>query len=452
MCDKPFFRPTRSTEWGFSLIELMVGMVVALIATIVIFQVFAVNESYKRATTGGSDALQSGGFSTYTLSRLIGAGGAGFGSAPRGLDGLSAVGCRLGVYRNGKQLFPAQQFDVAPLPDPFSAISSAISAVVLAPALIVAGADADTPDVIMVMAGNHTSIGRHRRVISQGAVATPTITLADNAVLGINNTLDASGNVQHDLLLAVDQDPVAARDTGTTCDIAEATGTPTTTSPISLTATSTGFTGPYHFTNAGSPAYYSKSLNISNLGPVSATAPVPGSGPPFIALGVGNDGSTPNALLALNLITGYCPAVGTGCATANTWVPQSLADNIISIKALYGVSDDPAHTPVSSWIDPSATGWDATTLSDGSKDSTDKLRRVRAIRLAVIARNAQPEKLADDDTNKTPRFSPATFTLFGDLSAASLSKTVTNPDRHYRYKIFDTTIPLRNMILMPQNL
>jgi hypothetical protein len=68
--------------------------------------------------------------------------------------------------------------------------------------------------------------------------------------------------------------------------------------------------------------------------------------------------------------------------------------------------------------------------------------------LAVIARNAQPEKTADTSTAGNTGFSPATFTLFGDTS---VSKSVTNPDRHYRYKIFDITIPLRNMVLMTQN-
>ena len=444
MCNKPFPPIGRRSVLGFSLVELMVGIVIALIATIVIFQVFAVSESYKRATTGGSDAMQSGGFAAYTLGRLIGAGGSGFGSAP------GAIGCPLRVFRNKTQLFP-EQVSAPKLPAPFDVISAL--KVALTPVLIVAGATPEAPDVIVVMAGSHSTVGRHLSVASQGD---DTITLAGDSLVGINNTVDADNNAQHDLLLAVDQDAGAARGASTTCDIAEVTSTTGTsgTPPTSINLkTTTGFGGDDYFKAASTN--YSMSLNISNLGPVSSTDPVPGSGPPFVALGVGDDGTTPNALLSLNLLTGYCPAKGTGCAAEKTWVPQSLADNIVSVKALYGIANTPVDIPVTAWVDPTATGWDAATLLDGSAASADKLRQIRAVRVAVIARNAQPEKLADDDSADTPRFSPATFSLFEgakDSADKSLTMSVKNPDRHYRYKVFETTVPLRNMILMPQSL
>ena len=47
---------------GFTLVELMVGVLIGLIGTVVIFQVFAVSEGQKRTTTGGSDAQQNGVF------------------------------------------------------------------------------------------------------------------------------------------------------------------------------------------------------------------------------------------------------------------------------------------------------------------------------------------------------------------------------------------------------
>lgn len=442
MRDNKLHGTNRASMRGLSLIELMVGMVISLIATLVIFQVFAVSESYKRSTTGGSDALQSGGFAAYTLNRLIGAGGSGFDLTP------NVIGCPLGVFRGGAQLFgqATSPYRIGTaLPEPFeTAIGFRIT---LTPALIVAGASNDTPDIIMVMAGSHPSMGRYAPIASQGA---STVTLADNMVVGINSSQDASGATQHDLLLAVEQDSGAARGANTSCDIAEAVDSPSITTPFTIPnpiALSPGnFSGPDMFKGTGTPKYYSSSLLVTNLGPVSATAPLPGTGPPFLALGVGNDGTTPNALLALNLITGYCPAfvAGTVCETADSWVTQSLADNIISIKAIYGVAAGALDAGISSWEEPTGATWGAAALSANAPN----LLRIRAIRLAVIARNAQPEKKADDDTAATPRFSPATFTLFGDTLAA---KVVNNPNRHYRYKIFDITIPLRNMVLMTQN-
>lgn len=437
----------RASMRGLSLVELMVGIVIALIATVVIFQVFAVSESYKRSTTGGSDALQSGGFSAYTLSRLIGAGGAGFAAAP------GAIGCPLGIFRGNTQLFGQTTFPYrigTALPEPFETETPIGFRIALAPALIIANIDDEKSDSIIVMAGTHPSMGRHTLVSSQGA---DSIILTDNTVVGINSTQDSAGVTQHDLLLAIDQDPSAGRGVNTTCDIAEAVESPSATTPFTipnpiLLSTGSHFSGPNRFTSVGN--YYSASLLVSNLGPVSATAPLPGTGPHFLVLGVGNDGTTPDALLALNLITGYCPAAvsGTVCATADTWVTQSLADNIFRIKAIYGVATNPLDAGVTSWEDASAAPWDATTLSDGSAASVNNLRRLRAIRLAVIARNAQPEKKADTAAAGDAGFSPATFTLFGDTA---ISKTVTNTQRQYRYKVFDITIPLRNMVLMTQN-
>ena len=180
-----FSHKSHNALHGFSLIELMVGMVIALIASIVIFQVLAVSEGYKRTTTGGSDALQSGGFSAYSLSRLIGAGGGGFATTP------NALGCPLGLFRGATQVLgqDSSPFRIADeLPAPFEAAID--FRITLVPALIIAGADSDTPDVIITMAGNHPSIGRHTMTASQ---APNSITLADNVVIGINSSQDATG-------------------------------------------------------------------------------------------------------------------------------------------------------------------------------------------------------------------------------------------------------------------
>lgn len=47
-------------ERGFSLIELMIAMVIALLATLAIFQTFAVFEGQKRTTVSGADAQEDG--------------------------------------------------------------------------------------------------------------------------------------------------------------------------------------------------------------------------------------------------------------------------------------------------------------------------------------------------------------------------------------------------------
>jgi len=75
---------SRGHEAGVSLIELMIGLVIGLIATAVILQTFAVSEGYKRNTTSAGDAQQNGLFSTFTLSLELA--NAGNGLAISGVD------------------------------------------------------------------------------------------------------------------------------------------------------------------------------------------------------------------------------------------------------------------------------------------------------------------------------------------------------------------------------
>lgn len=56
---------------GFSLVEIMVGMVIALFSMIIIAQVFSVSEGVKRTTTSGGDALLNGASSVFELERLL---------------------------------------------------------------------------------------------------------------------------------------------------------------------------------------------------------------------------------------------------------------------------------------------------------------------------------------------------------------------------------------------
>ena len=59
--------PLRQT--GFSLVELMVGLVIGLLATLVIMQVFSAFEGQKRTTSGTSDAQTAGNISIYGVTR-----------------------------------------------------------------------------------------------------------------------------------------------------------------------------------------------------------------------------------------------------------------------------------------------------------------------------------------------------------------------------------------------
>jgi len=56
---------------GFSLIEILVGLVIGLLVSLVIMQVFTVYEGQKRTTTGASDAQTNGSIALYAITKEL---------------------------------------------------------------------------------------------------------------------------------------------------------------------------------------------------------------------------------------------------------------------------------------------------------------------------------------------------------------------------------------------
>ncbi len=84
------FHPTRGRAAGFTLIELMIGMVIAMIGVIIMMQVVINSEERNRTTSGGNEALSSGAVTLHLLQRdLMQAG--------YGLNALRLLGCNLTI-------------------------------------------------------------------------------------------------------------------------------------------------------------------------------------------------------------------------------------------------------------------------------------------------------------------------------------------------------------------
>jgi type IV pilus assembly protein PilW len=58
-----------SNQQGFSLVEIMVGLIIGLLVTLVVVNVFRVFEQQKRVTTGNSDAQTNGAIALYNMQR-----------------------------------------------------------------------------------------------------------------------------------------------------------------------------------------------------------------------------------------------------------------------------------------------------------------------------------------------------------------------------------------------
>ena len=96
----------RARARGFGLVEIMVAVVVGLLGTVVIFQVFALFEGQKRTTTSGGDAQQNGLLALYTIERDARMAGYGINYAP-------LLGCNVLAYDAGP---PVRNFNFTLVP------------------------------------------------------------------------------------------------------------------------------------------------------------------------------------------------------------------------------------------------------------------------------------------------------------------------------------------------
>ena len=74
-------------------------------------------------------------------------------------------------------------------------------------------------------------------------------------------------------------------------------------------------------------------------------------------------------------------------------------------------------------------------LSDGSAGAMTLLKNIRAVRVGLILRTSLPEKDA---------VTPGPLTMFTDLPGLAFTRTLTPSEQHFRYRVLETTVPVRN--------
>jgi type IV pilus assembly protein PilW len=134
---------------------------------------------------------------------------------------------------------------------------------------------------------------------------------------------------------------------------------------------------------------------------------------------------------------------------------ETVVDNIVSIKAQYGfdMRTGVAFTPeggttISRW---SAVMVDAD--GDGVIGSAGDYKHVVALRIAVVARNKNPEKPVSGNTctATTLATAPVLFSnpVPNNIAAVSVTPTIAIANDPidwtcYRYRVFESIVPIRN--------
>ncbi len=359
---------------GFSLVELMVGMVIGLLTVLVITQVMALSEGKKRTTALGSDAQVNGALALFAIQRDVQQSGYGADLS------LSSLGCPVNYSYGG----------------------SAASSFTLAPVVITDGTSG-APDTITVIQGN--SVG----------FSTPMVTTNDHAQSDSHFTVMSSlGAVAGNMMISV---PTNWNNTTQECTLFSITDTAGT--GTALTATNLP-----HGTGTGNAAW-----NQSSTFP---TAVVPAGS---LLLNMGPMVKRTYSINAAGNLQTADFSSATGASTTQELYPQ-----IVNLQALYG--KDTVHTTGAVTVDT----YDNVTPTDNAH-----WRQVISVRVAVVARSNQYEK--DVVTSTAPLWNvggaipvAGSTTCYTNSKCIALDVSGLTDWQHYRYKVYDTTIPLRNVL------
>ena len=394
-------RRARARQRGLSIVEMMVGVAVGLIATTVIMHTYASSEMYRRNLTGTGDAVQSAAIAAQRIDLTLQGAGAGL------VRAKVNWGCKLLVTYSGNVILPRG----GAFPAPFDGVPTALRLVPLA----VSSGTGSASDVIVTMASASASGNQAFSFSSPAGGASIVSSVTPPLGIGLKSGAAAS---DYDLFLAAPQE--ADMDIGD-CRIIQAATTFATTvasdATLGLKVADTPLTIPLNTTTYGA-------VDASILANKSSALHLGlRADPRFAMLGVNDN----KELVLYDLL--------------NRSDPQVLAENVFLVKVRYGLDNGVGGTindnAVDEWVSPGETGWTMSALMDGKRDTAQKIAFIKAIRVAVVMRSSQPVS-SDAPTSS--------IELFQDLATARrFSYTLSADEKAYQYQVYEWVIPLRNL-------
>lgn len=330
---------------GFTLVEVMVGLTIGMLAAIVIMQVFSVFEAQKRTTTGTADAQTNGNIALYNIGRELQL--AGYPLIANGEPNVadSAIECTA-LNINGIASTPNR----------------------LSPVTITDGIS----DSITIRYGNSDAGGIPTQITGVGNPTANDVALTTNFGCLPGNTT-----------LIIDK-------TTANCAISSIPQFASAVSPSGIAPQTINMT------------------NIDSIDPLKL---------PDYSL---------SCLGTWNEVTYTANNGNLERATAGGTTPTVAG--VVNIQAQYGISATPNSNRVIDWVDASGGTWATPTVADRN--------RIKAIRIAVVARNSKTEP---------ENVTTAALNAWQNGPVIDLSTADTDWQR-YRYRIFETILPLRNVI------
>lgn len=120
---------------------------------------------------------------------------------------------------------------------------------------------------------------------------------------------------------------------------------------------------------------------------------------------------------------------------------QAIADGVAELHALYGIDTAPGDGKQDTWADPAAAPYDMASVMA----SQTTIKSIVALRVALVLRSSYYDK-----QNPASQDTLSFFQNLKDAKGNSLKQSITlsEMDRHYRYRVFEFTVPVRNMLIL----
>ncbi len=392
-------------QLGLGIVELMVAVVIGMVAVLVVMQAALTFEGQKRTTVGAASALDGGAVGLFALRRTIQI--AGYGIADPDL-----LGCLVQAHISNPEADP-----------PNDAIDFEFA---LLPLRIDQGANG-APDSITVSYGNSPLTATASTLIrTYPGDGESNLKLGNRYGFGLGDlVLLANPNV----LAPAPPNPAGTR----RCAMYEITGLPAAAGQTDEIEHKFGA-----YTNAAGvhvPSRYNKQSGLGIVFPANTTKVFNfGPNPASIRYQIEND-----RLVFLDQIAGGQTAT-------------VLLDNVVTLQAQYGFDARPGAQPsvqVPAQDYTLGVGGFSDTIEDAdgsgvAGDGGDWLR-LGAVRIALVVRSQHPER-ADPGTGLCTATTTPPAWSWGAIPVAALDPNGTNQWRCYRYRTFESVVPLRNML------
>lgn len=398
---------------GFSLLELMVAAVIAMVAAVTIFQTMSVSEERRRSTTSGSEGLQSGVFALAAIERAI-----------------MSAGYNLTAINDTTYMSPVRRIT----PGSGYTLSSTVPPPVelhLGCTFSIAGAT-QRAAALLAHSGGGAGVDSDTLIVFTGSSSTVPLPVTSTATaLPVGSTqvsLTSTHGIRvNDWVLVYEQN--RALNPGTTrpvpCTLTRVTALPSAPaiSPGVITL------------QAGTAAAYQTPMVI-HLGPT----------PTLERFAVDANGR----LTVTDLLTAEAQ-------------PQVLADNVIAMRVQLGIdiaNDDVidqwinAPAAVTSLINPPNPLPPNAVTSGALPPGNRAIHQIKAVRVGLLVRSPQFEKAEGGSCSTSPasfgailpaRAGDAT-TLLPDMPTSG-NVTLTGDQRCFRYNTVTAVLSVRNAVL-----